>query len=276
MRHWGFSILLVLVASPPRTDAQESTDPLDRLPELRKELARIEQLPTEQQKHAIPRFYKDIHPILRQDCGLGSVSRQSYELLDKHQGIVRPLLEADLQSHDQRAVERALDVIGELGLKEFFGQVAAIFRKNDAVAEAASIALRDLDDPRAIRLLVDRHPQDPLRYFESLRHLCRSRPAEPALVKHLSAKDEQTRWRAAYALAESGDDNLTPHVQKLTKDVIPMVRREAGHMGFHLSIDGFARVRADLVVLLTDSAPGVRLDIACLFAWLDIRRFWAG
>jgi HEAT repeat protein len=74
------------------------------------------------------------------------------------------------------------------------------------------------------------------------------------------------RWRAAYALAESGDSRLAPIVARLAGDEASKVRVEAGNIAFLLPTEAFVRLRPVLVRLLSDKAVEVRSSVAILFA----------
>ena len=182
-------------------------------------------------------------------------------LLAVHTGIIEPLVTADLQTTSQDRLRRGLYATGEFKLSSEYGLVTNLL--NSPVDVYAAQALRDLDDPRAIPLLVD---SGIVRHFEVLRHLQRKRPAHPSLTKLLESNDGDVRWRTAYALAESADPALIPAVRRLAADEEPEVRSEAAGIGFNLPTAAFAEVRPALVKLLDDPSIPVRSWVATLFA----------
>jgi len=187
-------------------------------------------------------------------------------LFGKHKEIIAPLLKADLQSRKKNLVVRALNVIGDARLKEYYDAVADIFKNDAALADDAAHTLTYLGGPRVIRLLIEKDPKDPLHYEDHLRSLSKSRPADPLLIKLLRSKDAATRAKACHILIESGDDALVPEVIRLVKDDDPDVRWFAAAMAFRFSKEGFARVRSSLITLLTDKSVQVRLSVAQSFA----------
>jgi hypothetical protein len=245
---------------------------------LDKALERIGNLPIQERKVIISWVYKEVYPETPYLIGKawgggmgmgGSVPVQKptlAKLLAKHKDILTPLLKEDLQSGKKDAVLRALDVIENAGLSEFFEPVADIFRNNKALADDAARTLTYLGGPRVIRLLIEKDPKDPLHYEDHLRSLSISRPADPLLVKLLRSKDAATRAKACLILMESGDDALAPEVIRLVKDDDPKVRWSASLIGFRLSKEGFARVRPALITLLADKSVEVRLSVAQSFA----------
>jgi hypothetical protein len=257
-------------------------DDPERLKEIRREFERIEALPAAEREKEIPRVYREMPPdmffayfcgeqpkIILQPGGpprfLGQLYHRSADLLAAHLKVVRPLVQADLQSGDRERLAHALSFIGWLRLHEFYDAVVVAFRQ-DAVEQVAAGTLRDLDDPRAIRVLLEKHPHDPLRYYAFVGSLSKQRPADPMLVKLLRSEDAKTRWRAACALSGSGDPVLVPEVERLAKDPDPKVRQEAAGMGSVLAKGGFARSRLAVLALLKDEDVGVRVTAACLLA----------
>lgn len=103
-------------------------------------------------------------------------------------------------------------------------------------------------------------------HFEELRSLQRGRPANPELVAFLDDKNPEVRWRAAFALAESGDPRLAPTVKRLARDEASEVRVQAANIAFLLPSDTFVRLRPVLVKLLTDKSVDVRSSVVILFA----------
>ena len=86
------------------------------------------------------------------------------------------------------------------------------------------------------------------------------------LLALLDSENPNFRWRAAYALARSGDPILAPSVKELAQDGSPEVRRQAVGVGFSLTDEAFDAVRPALVSLLSDPEIAVRLEAAVYFA----------
>jgi HEAT repeat protein len=85
-------------------------------------------------------------------------------------------------------------------------------------------------------------------------------------VALLDDKDSEVRWRAAYALAESGDPRLALVVKRLARDEASEVRVQAANIGFLLPPETFLRLRPVLVRLLADKVLNVRSSVAIMFA----------
>jgi len=207
-----------------------------------------------------------------------------FRVLNRHPQTLKPLVAEDIRSKDDLAVYRALEVIAECSLlnrrsasaqdwqgsqpsgwQDFYRDVARVFRRNKRLSTEAANTLMRMDDPRAVRLLAKAMPSAPA-LCEQLRVLQKGRPAEPVLVEMLGSRNPETRWRTAYALAESGDSALTGWVQKLAKDSASRVRLQACEMGFALGQADFRQVRAHLLPLLQDPDAAVRERSICLFA----------
>jgi hypothetical protein len=293
---WPKLSLVWLVAFPATVLPQAALDNPERREEVRREFERIEELPPAEQEKEIPRVYREMHPDLfsvhfggeqpkliirpgKQPYFVGVMCDRSRELLAAHVQVVRPLIRVDLRSGDRARVGHAVRTIGWLRSHEFYDEVVTAFRQG--VVEWSAVAtLRDLNDPRAIRVILEKHPRDPLRYFEVLRSLCTKRPADPVLVKLLRSEDAKTRWQAAYALTESGDPTLAPEVERLAKDPDPEVREQAARMGSCLAMEGVIRSRPVLLAQLSDKDVNVRLaaarglaagkDKACARTLLDL------
>ena len=182
-------------------------------------------------------------------------------LLRSHQKLVEGLAREDLRSKDRKQLQRGLRAAGQFHLNALHDAVAA--ELDGTEEDLAASALRDLNDPRAIPLLV-RHGIG--RHFEVLRSLQRCRAANSELLALPHDKDSEVRWRAAYALAESGDSRLAPIVERLAGDEASKVRVEAGNIAFLLPTEAFVRLRPVLVRLLSDKAVEVRSSLAILFA----------
>ena len=178
-----------------------------------------------------------------------------------------PLVKEDLASADDITVTRGLGAMSAFRLGQLFEDLVAVFQKNDKLALYAAYALRDLNDSRAIGILVGRFPDRPTEYYEALLHLQHGRQADPALLRLLDSKDAQIRWQATYALRESGDLALIPVIRRLFKDSDPRVREHASVIAFNLPEKGFADLRPDLVALLNDPHWKVRYQVAVCFAY---------
>lgn len=179
---------------------------------------------------------------------------------------LKPLIKEDLKAKDDTSTERALKIVGDLRLKCFFDEVLAVFKGTGKLSYRAAYTLRDIHDPRAIRHLVEKNKENSMLYFELLRNLQYAKPADPVLVRLLKSDDPEVRWRATYALAESGDESLIPEAKRLMKDLHPLVRKYAANMGFLMKGNGYKQLKPDLVKLLSDLDVSVRLFIAVCFA----------
>ena len=182
-------------------------------------------------------------------------------LLGSHQKLVEGLAGEDLESKDQKQLQRGLRAAGQFHLTGLYEDVAA--QLDGTEEDVAASALRDLNDRRAISLLA-RHGIT--RHYDKLRRLQRGRPANSELVALLHDQDSEVRWRAAYALVESGDPRLSPFVERLARDEASEVRVQAANIAFLLPSEKFVRLRAVLVRLLADKAVEVRSSVAILFA----------
>jgi HEAT repeat protein len=278
---WPALALGCLIALSPTLSAQAPVGSLEWREAVRQEFERIDELPPAEQVREIPRVYREMSPILLlahfhgeqpkmliragEPPRFGTLSSRSQDLLAAHLTVVRPLIREDLRSNHRERVTHAVGVIGWLRLREFYDDVVAAFRRG-AVEYHAAATLRDLDDPRAIRVLTDQNPEDPLRYYGSLRSLCKRRPADPALVKHLRSADAKTRWRAASALTESGDPILAPEVARLANDPDPKVREQAACMSQFIVTDKLGPDRKAVLALLDDKDVNVRIAAARRFA----------
>jgi hypothetical protein len=177
-----------------------------------------------------------------------------------------PLVKEDLAGTDNDNVQRGIRAASAFHLGQLFEDLVAVFQKNDKLALYAAYALRDLNDPRAIRILVERFPDRPTEYYECLLHLQHGRKADSALLRLLDSPDARIRWRATYALRESGDLALIPVARKLFQDTEASVRENAAVIPFLMPEEGFIQLRPDLVALLNDPNARVRYQIAVCFA----------
>lgn len=256
---------------------------------------RTARLQTPQQDPEIPHIYRDVWPVLEADMltamiatppsGLDERNLTPEELaaayarrggwpvvaeaarvrcrslLAAHSKEVEGLAREDLESHDRKQLQRGLQAAARFHLTPLYDDVAA--QLDGPEDDFAAYALRELNDPRAIPLLA-RHGFT--RHYDVLRTLQRGRPADPALLALLKDKNPEVRWRAVYALAESGDPHLTPIVKRLLRDKASEVRVQAADLAFLLPSDAFVRLRPQLVRLLTDEAIDVRSTVTIRFA----------
>jgi HEAT repeat protein len=182
-------------------------------------------------------------------------------LLASHPKEIESLAREDLESHDRAQLQRGLQATGRFKLTQLYDDAAA--QLDGPEEDFAAYALRELNDPRGIPLLAH---HGITRHYDVLRTLQRGRPADPALLALLIDKNSEVRWRAAYALAESGDPHLTPIVEHLLRDEASEVRVQAASIAFVLPTGALIQLRPQLVRLCTDQAIDVRAWITILFA----------
>jgi HEAT repeat protein len=187
-------------------------------------------------------------------------------LLKDNLAALSDLVLADLKSSDTTRQQRGLNTIRDLGVPRCNQEVRQILVSKPDLQTEAAYALRGLNDYQAISLLVARDGKDPMKFFEVLRLLSRDRPADAAIIKQLSAIDPQIRWRAAYALAESGNSNLMPQVRRLVKDKDARVRKWAGSIPYFFKDKEYVAAREVILPLLQDEDREVRAYVAGLLA----------
>lgn len=125
--------------------------------------------------------------------------------------------------------------------------------------EPIVLLFREIDDPRAIQLLIEKG-DNTLSHFEALRTLQRNRPADPALVEKLTVASGEARWRAAYSLAECRDATLVPRLPALLSDADARVRSEALSLAGNLQPKFTAEVDVAVKGLLKDADISVRKE----------------
>lgn len=260
------------------------------------EIESARRLPVALQAERLPRIYRDVCPQLQRMYAahgsggfpmptnegetpadvadrigaggwpeFGEAGRQRCRaFLSAHLPAVEILARDDLRAAPRRDQWWALRVIGELRAVRLFDDVIAVLRDPDPTYAAQ--ALRELNDPRAIPPLIRRFPDEPTRFFETLRTLQHDRPAHPLLLELLHANDATTRWQAAYALVESRDPALVSIVPRLVADTAAEVRREAGYIAISLDDALYRRLQPSMMVLLSDPDIGVRSDVAVAMA----------
>lgn len=192
--------------------------------------------------------------------------KNCFELLQTNINLLVPLVKEDLTSTINANARRGIRAASAFHLGQLFDDLVTVFQKDDKLALYAAYALRDLNDPRAIRILVERSATRPTEYYECLLHLQHGRKAAPALLRLLDSPDARIRWQATYALRESGDLALVPIARKLFKDSDPIVREHASVIPFNMPEAGLTQLRPDLVVLLEDPDARVRYQLAYCFA----------
>jgi HEAT repeat protein len=163
-------------------------------------------------------------------------------LLGARSELVERLAREDLRSKDRKQLQRGLRAAGEFHLNALYDAVAA--QLDDTEQGIAASALGDLNDPRAIPVLAQHGIK---RHFEVLRRLQRGRPANSQLLALLDEKDAEVRWRAAYALAESGVPRLARILERLARDEASEVRMQAANMAFLLPSGALVELRPVLV-----------------------------
>jgi HEAT repeat protein len=141
------------------------------------------------------------------------------------------------------------------------------WRGAPAAQQQAVYALRDLNDPRAIRPMVEHDPASPMASFEVLRRLCKRRAAPPCLTRLLRSLNPEIRWRAAYALAESGDPKLVPMIEARLTDPDSRVRIYSAQIAFSLPKRDYARIESRIRAMLDDPDRQARLNVAEMLAW---------
>lgn len=112
-----------------------------------------------------------------------------------------------------------------------FGRLAPEDRLS--MSEPLAIVLKELDDPRAISVLLGTGGRD-LTFAQWIMWLQKDRKASPQLVALLADEVPEVREKAAYVLAESMDPALVPHAMRLLEDESPRVRRWALEMALFL------------------------------------------
>lgn len=143
-------------------------------------LSAVERLPPAGKRAAVAGLYADTLPVFLADRSATRFDRcqgRCLELFRWYPVPVKWAVRADLRSGDRRQVGHAMRVLGELRWGEFFDDVVGILRGADRdLAGRAPYALRDLDDPRAIPLLLA-EPDGHRKHMELLHHLCIGRPS---------------------------------------------------------------------------------------------------
>lgn len=153
------------------------------------------------------------------------------EILRSHRREVIPWVARELKS------EGGFSRIDHLLLfEEHFAELVELLNRPDAfTAWSAAIALcsNEVDDPRAISLIVRRFPNlKPAGAHAdcNLWYLQKNRKANPDLMRLLASSDPAVRFQAVKALEESGDPDLLPVAERLLSDPEERVRKSAAIM----------------------------------------------
>ena len=287
-----FSILLALQAN-----AIETKEIIAKKIFIKTET--VSRLDNKEQKQHIKNLYQDIYPTLQTLKVFGIfpgpfISKEELKLspkkladviaVDKHGGwpwLIQfsinncldifktnqehliPFVKKDIESQITANKKRALYVIRDLNLTNFFKSIVYVLETDSSLFGIATITLRDIDNPKAIAPIVRTCPNlQRNMVFGYLRLLQRGRSADPSLITLLESKDPEVRWRAGYALAESNDPKLIPYVFRLSKDKNAMVRKQASNIGLCIKGKNFEKVRPALITLLHDSSTKVKLFTA--------------
>lgn len=207
------------------------------------------------------------------------------DLLCAHRESVTPLLKADFQDGRPNHVTRALDILEQMGrggfreqivgrkdsdpalqqwFKPFYEDVLQIFQSDSRLSQRAAGMFRYLGEPRAIDALIERDPQQPVRYYEQLANLSYLAPPHPKLVALLDSPDPEIRRRALTALRDRGE--LLPQLRKLLNDTNPRIRWMVANSIFNLGDEILAANRPAIIALLADPDAFVRHVVASRFA----------
>jgi hypothetical protein len=135
------------------------------------------------------------------------IKRRGLNLLEKNILETKRLIRNDLDLGPDKEKERALLYISVFKLNEYEKDVADIFLHSTRLELRAAYAMRDLQMYDGIKLLVSK-PENPTEYFEILRSLQKNRKAHNSIISLLDSPDSEIRWKAAYSLSESGDEDL--------------------------------------------------------------------
>jgi len=200
------------------------------------------------------------------------MERQCEEQFKTHGGLLVPRLKKDLAGArlqltraDQDKLQLAIQVAGMTRQAALWEDLVKVFKEQPGLRSQAAYALRDLGDTRSIPLLAADGKE--FEWFELLRTLSRKRPAAPEVRALLRSDSETVRWRAAYALAESGDPILAAELPALFQAGSTMVRQHAVALAFSMPEKEFQALRPKLVELLEDKEPSVRREAVRHFVW---------
>lgn len=207
------------------------------------------------------------------------------ELLRAHRNPVAVLIQSDLEAGRQGNIERAFDVLQDMGsggngeqlaglpnsdrslqqwFRSFYEDVMAIFQSGSPLAFRAATLFKYFGDARAIDALIERDAEHPTRFYEELSSLSHLAPPHPKLVELLDSTDAEVRRQALWALPDSAD--LLPQFQRLLSDGNPDVRWLAANHIFDLGEETIAQNRPSLIALLQDADANVRGVVAGEFA----------
>ncbi len=192
--------------------------------------------------------------------------RRCIHTLVRHKADLARLVDQDLASDEPAAIGRACAAINALRLTEFLDKIVAIYIANGPFARDARSVLVWLHDSKAAKALIQDIQKDPAtlkRHYSLLNGMLYRQPADPALQRLLASPDADTRFYAAYALAESGDEALAADAPRLAADADSRIRLVAARIGSALPDRAFAAVRPSMLTLLLDDGADVRLEAAC-------------
>jgi hypothetical protein len=187
-------------------------------------------------------------------------------LFHAHREQLESLVREDLISKDSQAVHRGLSTAIQFQLAKSldFDQVVTAFRnsKDDLGAEV----LAELNDPRAIPVLISAVPDQPTHYSRDLCILLMNRPAHPSVPRLLQSTDPAVRGEAASVLSSAKDPALAPAVLALARDKSSSVRSCAAELAVQLPDVAYQQVRPTLLELLSDFDTQVRHQTAVAMA----------
>ncbi len=299
----GFTVLSLLFSISPvsQANASESKEIIAKKLFIKTEI--VSRLENEEQKKHIKNLYQNIFPelqtlkifgifpgpfITKKELKLSPEKLADFiadnkfggwpwliqfsinnclDIFKTNQEYLIPFVKADINSEITANKKRALYVIQNLNLTNFFESIVYVLETDSSLFGIASITLRDIDNPKAIAPIVRTCPDLKRNMvFGYLRRLQRGRPADSSLITLLESKNPEVRWRAGYALAESNDPKLIPYVFRLSKDKNAMVRKQASNIGLCIKGKNFEKVRPALITLLHDPSTKVKLFTAICLA----------
>jgi hypothetical protein len=194
---------------------------------------------------------------------------RTVQLLQQQPEALAALIAEDLASRELSAVKRAGAVIGDLRLRQFTGQLLALYLADTPLSQTAQTALVWLADPAIVRPLLEQIEKDPKRIIRDaglFQGPLAGRPAEPVLVKLLDSPDPAVCYHAASALSECRDATLDQPTARLARAADPRLQSAALTLALRLPDEAFAGIHADLAPLLSAKDAGVSLEAVTCFA----------
>ncbi len=195
--------------------------------------------------------------------------KRAIQVFKKHANATAALIDADLKSGGEQAVNRACDTILTLQLRSFVDRLLTIYMDDADPPEGVFRTLLFMRNISITRPLLERVEKDPkfiIRCAGLFQGPLWRRPAEPALFKLLESPDREVRYYAAYALYECRDPKLAPYAVRLSGEKETRFRRAAAHVASNLPEGSFADVRDKLLHLLNDKDETVRFEALRCFA----------